>query len=138
LVIMVTPHDTTVHPAAPAVKCPHWTIGASGWGHCARGLYGGRPSYGTCAVCQGQPVPAPPPDPWAETCREVAAAQDPAWTQRLAAVEQRVDRLLHPGKYANPRVVGTPPQPCEAARARREFAAAWLASRGKGQVDTTP
>ena len=41
--------------------CQHWTdSGVIGGGTCAKGLYGGSPSIGTCGQCPDRPADWPP------------------------------------------------------------------------------
>lgn len=60
-----------------APDCEHWVdIGLPQAGECGRGLFGGRPSHGVCAVCLGNPVLA----------HDVGGKAAPPWLQsRVAA-----------------------------------------------------
>jgi hypothetical protein len=81
------------------VKCKYWSeCGVRGGGCCALGLYGGRPSVGTCGVCREhddglgnrtrpplpEPAPAPPFQP-------VPRDQWPIWADSLAKLAVESD-----------------------------------------------
>lgn len=67
---MIPPLPTPHHPTSIPPRCDHWQDkGSPEHGICRLGLYGGRPSLGTCAGCPRNtaagswpllPPPAPP------------------------------------------------------------------------------